>query len=93
MDFKYRLHGLLVYLSGLLEPVVQWVALVTLLIAAIGSIIFLFIPKEETFINNLFKVTPFWTVTRIVGAVFCYFDHLADLVLKQFGVKIQVECY
>ncbi|MET0959056.1 MAG: YjiH family protein [Psychrobacillus psychrotolerans] len=57
-------------LSTLLEPVVQWVALVTLLIAAIGSIIFLFRPKEETFINNLFKVTPFWTVTRIIGAVF-----------------------
>ncbi|MGB3102892.1 MAG: hypothetical protein WBB56_13365 [Psychrobacillus psychrotolerans] len=59
-------------LSTLLEPVVQWVALVTLLIAAIGSIIFLFRPKEETFINNLFKVTPFWTVTRIVVLSFLF---------------------
>ncbi|MEK5145931.1 YjiH family protein [Psychrobacillus sp. FSL K6-4615] len=66
-------------LSTLLEPVVQWVALVTLLIAAIGSIIFLFRPKEETFINNLFKVTPFWTVTRIVGAVF------SILIIWQIG--------
>lgn len=66
-------------LSTLLEPVVQWVALVTLLIAAIGSFIFLFRPKEETFINNLFKVTPFWTVTRIVGAVF------SILIIWQIG--------
>ncbi|WP_419957511.1 YjiH family protein [Psychrobacillus psychrotolerans] len=66
-------------LSTLLEPVVQWVALVTLLFAAIGSIIFLFRPKEETFINNLFKVTPFWTVTRIVGAVF------SILIIWQIG--------
>ena len=64
-------------LSGVLEPFVQWLALITLLIAAAGSIIFLFIPKDDTFINNLFKVTPFWTVTRIVGAVFAILDYLA----------------
>ncbi|QUG40429.1 YjiH family protein [Psychrobacillus sp. INOP01] len=66
-------------LSTVLEPVVQWLALVTLLIAATGSIIFLFLPKEDTFINNLFKVTPFWTVTRIVGAVF------SILIIWQLG--------
>ena len=66
-------------LSTVLEPVVQWLALITLLVAAIGSIIFLFIPKDETFINNLFKVTPFWTVTRIIGAVF------AILIIWQLG--------
>lgn len=66
-------------LSTVLEPFVQWLALITLLIAAIGSIIFLFIPKEDSFINNLFKVTPFWTVTRIVGAVF------SILIIWQLG--------
>jgi len=66
-------------LSTALEPVVQWLALITLLVAAIGSIIFLFIPKDDTFINNLFKVTPFWTVTRIIGAVF------AILIIWQLG--------
>ncbi|WP_277586886.1 YjiH family protein [Psychrobacillus antarcticus] len=68
--FQIPIAWLASLLSIVLEPVVQWVALITLLIAAIGSIIFLFIPKEDTFINNLFKVTPFWTVTRIIGAVF-----------------------
>ena len=77
--FQIPIAWLASLLSTLLEPVVQWVALVTLLIAAIGSIIFLFKPKEETFINNLFKVTPFWTVTRIVGAVF------SILIIWQIG--------
>lgn len=77
--FQIPIAWLASLLSTLLEPVVQWVALVTLLIAAIGSIIFLFKPKEETFMNNLFKVTPFWTVTRIVGAVF------SILIIWQIG--------
>lgn len=68
--FQIPIAWLAGLLSGVLEPVVQWLALITLSIAAIGSIIFMFSPKEDTFINNLFKVTPFWTVTRIVGAVF-----------------------
>ncbi|SDN26665.1 nucleoside recognition GATE domain-containing membrane protein YjiH [Psychrobacillus sp. OK028] len=77
--FQIPIAWLASLLSGVLEPVVQWLALITLLIAAIGSIIFLFLPKEDTFINNLFKVTPFWTVTRIVGAVF------AILIIWQLG--------
>lgn len=68
--FQIPIAWLASILSTVLEPVVQWLALITLLIAAVGSTIFLFKPKEETFINNLFKVTPFWTATRIVGAVF-----------------------
>lgn len=77
--FQIPIAWLASLLSGVLEPIVQWLALITLLIAAVGSIIFLFIPKEDTFINNLFKVTPFWTVTRIVGAVF------AILIIWQLG--------
>lgn len=77
--FQIPIAQLAGLLSGVLEPVVQWLALITLLIAAIGSIIFMFVPKEDTFINNLFKVTPFWTVTRIIGAVF------AILIIWQLG--------
>ena len=77
--FQIPIAWLASLLSALLEPVVQWLALVTLLIAAVGSTIFLFKPKENTFINNLFKVTPFWTVTRIVGALF------SILIIWQIG--------
>lgn len=59
-------------LAGVLEPVIHWVSLVTMSIAAIGSVMFLFVPKKNTFINNLFKVTPFWTLTRVIGAIFAY---------------------
>jgi len=77
--FQIPIAWLAGLLSGVLKPVVQWLALITLLVAAIGSIIFMFSPKEDTFINNLFKVTPFWTVTRIVGAVF------AVMIIWQLG--------
>ncbi|MER2006076.1 MAG: YjiH family protein [Psychrobacillus sp.] len=66
-------------LSGVLEPIVHWIALITLFIAAIGSLIFLFIPKNESFINNLFKVSIFWTITRVVGAIF------SVLIIFQIG--------
>ena len=66
-------------LSGVLEPIVHWIALVTLFIAAIGSLIFLFVPKDDSFINNLFKVSIFWTITRVVGAVF------SVLIIFQIG--------
>lgn len=66
-------------LSGVLEPIVHWVALATMFIAALGSVVFLFIPQKNTFINNLFKVSIFWTVTRVVGAIF------AVLIIFQLG--------
>ncbi|TQR08744.1 YjiH family protein [Psychrobacillus soli] len=66
-------------LSGVLEPIVQWIALATMFIAALGSVVFLFIPQKNTFMNNLFKVSIFWTVTRVVGAIF------AVLIIFQLG--------
>lgn len=66
-------------LSGVLEPVVHWIALITLFIAAIGSLIFLFKPKDDSFVNNLFKVSIFWTITRVVGAIF------SVLIIFQIG--------
>lgn len=62
------------WLSGVVEPVMPFAAMVLIIVSAVGSLIFLFIPKDEeekpTFVRMLFKVTPFWTLTRVVGAAF-----------------------
>lgn len=61
-------------LSGLVEPAMPFAAMVLIIVSAVGSVIFLFVQKDEdakpTFAQTLFKVTPFWTLTRVVGAVF-----------------------
>lgn len=61
-------------LSGLVEPAMPFAAMVLIIVSAVGSVIFLFVQKDEgakpTFAQALFKVTPFWTLTRVVGAVF-----------------------
>ena len=66
-------------LSTSIEPIVQWITLATLFIAAIGSLIFFFVPRSNTFVNNLFKVSIFWTITRVIGAVF------SVLIIFQIG--------
>ena len=62
------------WLSGVLEPIMPFTAMVVILISAIGSVIYLFIrfkdAENPTFLEKLFKMTPFWTLTRVVGAVF-----------------------
>lgn len=61
-------------LSGFVEPAMPFAAMVLIIVSAVGSVIFLFVQKDEdakpTFLQTLFKVTPFWTLTRVVGAVF-----------------------
>ncbi len=60
-------------LSGKLEPYMPMTAMVVIVIAAIGSVVFSAIPKDEkqqSFWNSLFKVSLFWTITRVIGAVF-----------------------
>ncbi|MFS0575947.1 YjiH family protein [Sporosarcina sp. 179-K 3D1 HS] len=60
-------------LSGILEPAMPMAAMVIIIIAALGSLLFLFKPSDgvkPSFITGLFKVSPFWTVTRILGAIF-----------------------
>lgn len=60
-------------LGTVLEPITPFAMMSIMVIAAIGSIVFMFIPEIEgrrTFAEGLFKVTPFWLVTRIVGAIF-----------------------
>ncbi|WP_040287607.1 YjiH family protein [Sporosarcina koreensis] len=62
------------WLSGLVEPIMPFAAMVLIIISAVGSVIYLFIPFKDkenpTFPEKLFKMTIFWTLTRVVGAVF-----------------------
>lgn len=60
-------------LAGSLEPIIPQLMMYLIIISAVGSILFLFVQedhKRPSFVVNLFKVTPFWTITRIIGAVF-----------------------
>lgn len=60
-------------LSGWLEPAMPMTAMIIIVIAAIGSLLYAFIPRSSSkpsLMEGLFKVTPFWVVTRILGAVF-----------------------
>jgi nucleoside recognition membrane protein YjiH len=60
-------------LSGALEPYMPMAAMVVIIIAALGSVVFLGVRSEHakpSFWVTLFKVTPFWTITRVVGAIF-----------------------
>lgn len=61
-------------LSGFVEPAMPFAAMVLIIISAVGSVLFLFVSADRTakptFMQTLFKVTPFWTLTRVVGAIF-----------------------
>lgn len=60
-------------LAGWLEPAMPMTAMIIIAIAAAGSLIYSFIPRSSskpTLMESLFKVTPFWTITRIIGAIF-----------------------
>lgn len=60
-------------LSGILEPYMPMAAMVVIVIAALGSVVFLGVRSghsKPSFWVTLFKVTPFWTITRVVGAIF-----------------------
>ncbi|MCM3709352.1 YjiH family protein [Sporosarcina luteola] len=60
-------------LSGWLEPAMPMTAMIIIVIAALGSLLYAFIPRSSSnpsLMEGLFKVTPFWTVTRLLGAVF-----------------------
>ena len=70
-------------MAGQIESFVPWVMLVILIIAALGSLAFIG-KKENTsdtvpFFEKLFNVNLFWTLTRLVAAVFAF------MVLFQVG--------
>ncbi|WP_040227484.1 YjiH family protein [Bhargavaea cecembensis] len=62
------------WLAGIIVPIITWVAVAVLVVAALGSVIMLFAPKktpeERGFWSNLFGVSLFWTITRVIGAIF-----------------------
>lgn len=70
-------------MAGQIESFVPWVMLVILVIAALGSLAFI-AKKENTsdtvpFFEKLFNVNLFWTLTRVIAAVFAF------MVLFQVG--------
>lgn len=74
-DWKVPIATLADFLSGIVAPIMPWTATVALTIAALGSVIFLFIStdgRRPSFFVNLFDVSLFWTVTRIIGAMFAF---------------------
>lgn len=68
--------------AGFVEPIMPWTVTFVLIFAASGSIIMQFVPKREgkrTFLEQLFAVNLFWTITRVLGAIF------ALMVMLQIG--------
>ena len=81
-DWKVPIAIFADLLSGSIAPVMPWAATITLIIAALGSIVFLAVRKDNakpSFMTNLFKVSLFWTIVRIIGAIF------AVLTMLQVG--------
>lgn len=84
-DWKVPIATLADLLSGFIAPIMPWTATIALIIAAIGSITFLFINTDNqkpSFFINLFNVSLFWTITRVVGAI------LAICVVLEIGPEV-----
>lgn len=71
------------WVAGFIEPIAPWIMLIIMLIAALGSVFSIARKVNEhhtvSFFDRLFNVNLFWTIVRIVGAVF------AVMVLFQIG--------
>ena len=71
------------WMAGEITSIVPWILLILLTIAAVGSL--LYITKKPVtdgnvaFFNKLFNVNLFWTMTRLVAAIFAF------MVLFQVG--------
>lgn len=84
-DWQVPIATLANLLADFVAPIMPWTATVALIIAAIGSVISLFINidgKRPSFFMNLFKVSLFWTITRVIGAIF------ALAVVLQLGPEV-----
>ncbi|MBB5179527.1 nucleoside recognition membrane protein YjiH [Planomicrobium koreense] len=70
-------------LAGAIDAFTPWIMMMILIIAAIGSLIFITRKVKEghkvSFFDRLFNVNLFWTIVRILGAIF------AVMVLFQIG--------
>ena len=60
--------------AGFVEPIMPWTVTVVMILAALGSIGYQFVKDtnhdEQSFFEKLFKVNWFWTITRVIGAIF-----------------------
>ena len=60
--------------AKVVEPIMPWTVTIVMILAAIGSLIYQFKkdsnPEEQTFFEKLFQVNWFWTIVRIIGAIF-----------------------
>ena len=68
-------------LSGIVVDFIHWFAFSIFIIAALGAVLVKFIPEkdERTIIDSLFRVNWFWTIMRILAAIF------AAMYLFQIG--------
>lgn len=68
--------------AGIVSSWIEVFALALFAIAAIGSIIFYFMPKKTSFLHSLFQVNLFWTIVRVLAFIF------AAMVFTQKGPEI-----
>lgn len=61
-------------LAALVSPFISWFALIIIGIAALGSVIYLFLPKTTMqapgLLRHLFHVNLFWTIVRVIAFIF-----------------------
>lgn len=59
-------------LAGKVEPIIHWLAFITFIIAAVGSVVLQFVPQKgpRTLIDSLFRVNWFWTTMRVLAVIF-----------------------
>lgn len=74
------------WLAGNITSIVPWLLLILLSVAALGSLAYITKkPNKDDdvpFLDKLFNVSLFWTITRIVAAIFAY------MVLFEIGPEI-----
>ncbi|WP_342542211.1 YjiH family protein [Paenisporosarcina sp. FSL H8-0542] len=60
--------------AGVVEPIMPWTVTVVMIMAAIGSLVYQFKkdsnPEDQAFFDKLFQVNWFWTIVRVIGAIF-----------------------
>ena len=84
-EWKVPIAMLSNWLDGIVVNVIEPFALFIFIVAAVGSIIKLFSPEPTTrsFSDQLFRVHWFWTITRVLAAVFAamvYFDFGPEMI-------------
>lgn len=71
------------WLQAIVVPILEPLALLMFFIAALGSLLMLFIKTNNHFLNSLFNVNIFWTITRLLAFIFAamvYFNVGPDMI-------------